>query len=178
VTEHTEGYTISDTFDSQRARPFVTDLESGPVRVPRTSHHTTRTVCHPMSDAWTTAVDSMAHRLRKVTPTSSHLWGSCWATASTSLRARCAGAPAACPARRVPRPAVVLCPLRRVLPPTSPAPLGGHPPMPPATSAVSPLAAFPSSIRWGVSPGYAATPRIDYTSNHGMPYTEFGVFLS
>jgi hypothetical protein len=47
----------------------------------------------------------------------------------------------------------------------------------PATSAVSPLAVFPSSIRWGVSPGYASAPRIAYRSNHGMPHTESGVFL-
>jgi hypothetical protein len=88
------------------------------------------------------------------------------------------GGAAACPARRLPRPAVVLGPLRRVLSPTSPAPLGAHPPMPPATSTVSPVAVFPSPIRRGVSPGNASAPRIDYTSNHGMAHTESGVFLT
>jgi hypothetical protein len=107
VIERIEGETISGTFDSPHARPFVTDLEGGPVLVPRASHHSTRTVCAP-----------------------------------TSVR------------------------------------LGAHPPMPPATSAVSPVAVFPSPIRRGVSRGNASAPRIDYTSNHGVAHTESGVFLT
>jgi hypothetical protein len=39
VIERIEGETISGTFDSPHARPFVTDLEGGPVLVPRASHH-------------------------------------------------------------------------------------------------------------------------------------------
>jgi hypothetical protein len=60
-----------------------------------------------------------------------------------------------------------------VEPPTSPAALGAHPPMPPATSAASPLAVFPSPIRGGVSRGDASAPRVDYATDHGMTYSVY-----
>lgn len=84
---------------------------------------------------------------------------------------------AARPARRLPRPAGLLHPLRRVVPPTSPAKLGAHLPIPLATSAVSPLAVLPYPIRWGAT-GHALSSRTDYTSDHGMAHTESSVFMT
>jgi hypothetical protein len=136
VTERIEGETTSDAFDSQRVRPLVTDLKGRPVHVLCPFHYTTRTVCHPIPAPQPTQVIS----------TSSHLRVSCWATGSASLRARWAGRSGGVLRRKASATRWGLHPPQRLVPSTSPAMLGAYPPMPPATSAVSPLAVFPSAI--------------------------------
>lgn len=65
-----------------------------------------------------------------------------------------------------------------VVPATSPATPGPHPPIPLVTSAASPPVVFPSPIRRGVSRGYTSAPRVDYATQHGMTHAESGVFLT
>jgi hypothetical protein len=46
-----------------------------------------------------------------------------------------------------------------------------------ASTSLSARSSHPPSGR-GMSRGYASAPRVDYATDHGMPHTESGVFLT